>query len=304
MTKLKLYIYPQIHHHNCPIQEYEVPFSDRGIAEHCELVGPTEADFFYCGQFENTNRWLLDSRRFEYFVGNEHRHIFDLESDLDDKIQPWIPLEFRQSIFTAMNALPEHRDWNVMVRPGFSRLLVDLVKREPQPWKPPIRTGFYFRGQRDPHGLREKVRQALILADVPHDFTFTDRWNAPTAAHDPIVRSFERETLEWSHSLCPGGTGMSMTCRYFEVMAFGRVPVVIAKNYLFGERCGELSSWLSQLGPDTSVEQLARWLQWSLEKVPTEHGKTFREFFDYHTKVYFADPTLYFIEWMQSRGLL
>ncbi len=284
------------------IEGYEdsVPFSEAGIEKWCDLVGPDEAELFYCGQFSDQQRFLLnpDRREFEWLAKYPTRHVFDIEGDLG-LCGFHIPSAFRYSIFTAMNAEPNHRNWNVMVRPGCSMLLKDLLAN-PRQLKPlhEAKQGFYFRGQRDPAGLRDKVRDALRMADVPSFFEYNDGWNAPTPASSPIVKFYEAEMTSWTYALCPAGWGQA-TQRFLEAVLLGRVPVVIGDGLLFGDSYIQERN-VCRIPTSVTVEQLARWFRWITRGsfIPK------RSLYAQEIKDYFADPTAYFLSWMDRRGII
>ncbi len=301
MRKIRVYKYSHaLPHLHDQIAGYEdsVPFSEAGIAKWCDLVGPDEAELFYCGQFNDQQRWLLKPDiRFEFLVKYPDRHVFDIEGDLG-LCGFQIHSAFHGSIFTAMNAEPNHRNWNVMVRPGCSMLLKDLLAN-PRPLKPlhEAKQGFYFRGQRDPAGLRDKVKKALDMADVPYFFEYNDSWNAPTPASSPIVKFYEAEMTSWTYALCPAGWGQA-TQRFLEAVLLGRVPVVIGDGLLFGDSYVEAPKLRIQAS--VTVEQLARWFRriYRDPLFPSLHR------FGLEIRDYFSDPTAYFLSWMCQRGII
>ncbi len=250
---------------------------------------------FYCGQFSDQQRFLLQRDRFEFLVKYPARHVFDIEGDFGlcgFQIHP----AFHGSIFTAMNAEPNHRNWNVMVRPGCSMFLKDLLAN-PRQLKPlhEAKQGFYFRGQRDPAGLRDKVKKALQMADVPGFFEYNHDWNAPTPASSPIVKFYEAEMTSWTYALCPAGWGQA-TQRFLEAVLLGRVPVVIGDGLLFGD-CD-----VRRLPASATVEQLARWLRliYRTPWTPLFPDGSYAQ----QIKNYFEDPTAYFLWWMNQRGII
>src|ERR1051325_4747596 len=85
MRKVKVFIYdhapPQTNYEGVPEYKNSVPFSPQGIEEHCEIVGPQDAELFICGQYRNQDRWMLEPQRFKFLEGNESRHVYDLEGD-------------------------------------------------------------------------------------------------------------------------------------------------------------------------------------------------------------------------------
>jgi hypothetical protein len=300
MRKLKLFVYdhaPGHVHDTIPEYRDTVPFSKDGIRRWCEIVGPTEAELFYCGQYTDENRWMLRSERFGHFrVETEERHVFDLEGDQSHlSFMPWM----RHSIITAMNAEPNHRNWSCFVRPGCSKLLMALVE-DPPPLSLPKRHGFYFRGQRDPHGVRERLRLAVQESGVDHLFEFTDNWNAPTPANHADVLRYRHEMAEWSMALCPSGSGQ-MSVRYFEACAFDRAPIVVADNLLFED--GSIRTIKLRLA---SVEVMARCLHniaCNAQGVVHAAAQA-RAMFSTGVKPYFDDPTLYLLGRLQYRGQL
>lgn len=305
MRKIKLFKYdfaPPHLHDATPGYEDSVPFSEAGIAKHCELVDPKDAELFYCGQWDNFMRVSLELHKphpsFDYFNGNEHRHVIDFEGDWIGDFPQWT----RPMIITAMNAHPEHTNWNVMVRGGCSQLLMDMVKH-PRPFTEPMKKGFFFAGQPDPHGLRQKVLEALNgLGGV--EWRWNSQWNAVTPIGESVVRKYEKDMLLHSFALCPGGTGMGMTCRFFEACGLGRIPIVIADNWLFGATKDYKPF---RHGASVSIPILANFFK-ELYRLPPswiEHYcRQAHEFFEDEIKPYFDDPTLYFLKWAQARGYI
>lgn len=308
MRKLRLYKYPFAPGHvHDTIPEYRdtVPFSEDGIAKWCDLVPPQDAELFYCGQYDHSGTyWQLHPNRFAYFTpdymadSTASKHVFDLEGDHSEQcFHPWL----QSSIITAMNAEPNHRNWHCFVRPGCSMLLLDMV-RNPRLVSDPIKHGFYFRGQRDPYGIREKLRLALELADVPHLFEFMPNWNAPTPVGHPDVQRYEAEMREWSISLCPSGTGQ-MSVRFFEACAMTRCPIIVANNLLFEE--GRVP--ILKILPTTTLKQMALRLERLYEVSQGVWGEMAAgagALFELGIRPYFQDPTAYLLARLQAEGLL
>jgi len=302
LRKIKLFLYdhapPHIHD---SIAGYEntVPFSKAGIAKWCELVEPNEAELFYCGQYSDRDRWMLEPTRFGYFASAAARHLFDLEGDQSQQsFLPWM----RQGIITAMNANPDHRNWNTFVRPGCSNLLMSLVANPPE-FTLPDEIGFFFMGQPDPNGLRERVAEAFFKANVPGEFIFTKKWNAVSPLDDADVLRYVEGMKRWSFQLCPAGTGQ-MTVRFFEACAYGRVPVVIADNLLFMESS---INFVARQHTAVSVDVLARWFKRMYEYACFSSDLMYsepRRFFGLKIGEYFNDPTAWLIARMRQTGLI
>jgi hypothetical protein len=297
MRRIRVYKYSHaLPHLHDQIKGYEnsVPFSEAGIAKWCDLVGPDEAELFYCGQFNDQQRFLLQRDRFEFLVKYPDRHVFDIEGDIG-LCYP-IHQAFRGSIFSAMNAEPNHRNWNVMVRPGCSMFLKDLLAN-PRQLKPlhEAKQGFYFRGQMDPNSVRGKMMLAFDAADVPGSCEIIEGWNAPTPADSPIVQRYEAEMTSWTYALCPAGWGQA-TQRFLEAVLLGRIAVIIGDGLLFGD--SHIQQEL-RLPASVAVEQLARWLR-RIYKVPF----LLNSFYAQEIRDYFEDPTAYFLSWMYQRGII
>ena len=87
MIKPKLFLYrnrrPHAHDKDpSGIYVNTVPMSEIGISEHFELSYPEDADYFYMGQFNNdASIHQYSPSSFEFFEGNEHKHICDYEGE-------------------------------------------------------------------------------------------------------------------------------------------------------------------------------------------------------------------------------
>jgi len=309
MRKVKIYIYEHALEEIYTRDGYPncIPFCRPGVERWCELVGPEDAELFYGGQYNKATRWLLHPNRFQFFKGNEARHVFDLEGDhsfeIPDLVQP--------CILSAMNALLTHRSgWNVMVRPACSRFLMALIRRgKGVTYVPPQKTGYFFKGQRDPHGLREKVKEALEVSGVPYRWEWTEGWNAQTSADQPVVQSYEAGLLEWSWPLCPGGTANMMTVRFYEACGLGRMPFAISYNDWCGmDDTTDATVPMEWASPTKSLDELADWLRLCFERYSPAYeqerfNRQVRRYFEDCIMHYFADPTRYLLDWAARRGL-
>ena len=89
---LKLFVYPNAREHVQDNMEdwyaNTVPFSREGLRDHCILVSPQEAEYFYMGQVSCGLR-MPEMHEFKHFVGNEDRHIIDFEGDWFSSSVPW-----------------------------------------------------------------------------------------------------------------------------------------------------------------------------------------------------------------------
>ena len=88
MNKVKIYIYPdaQSHVHDTEGADFyynTVPMSQQGIREHCQIVGPDEADYFYMGQFKSNRSigYYKPDETFRYLHDVPKKHICDYEGE-------------------------------------------------------------------------------------------------------------------------------------------------------------------------------------------------------------------------------
>jgi len=303
MSKIKLYVYPNAGPmlHESPGEvahgfSNTIPFSPKGIADHCELVPPEQADYFYMGQVADKDSWLLHPNRFKYFDCNEHRHIVDLEGDWRDFDHPdWL----KNSIITTGHARLSSLDKFKLrfVRPVMSPLLMRLVKNLPK-YEPPAKNGFQFQGQRDGKGLREKLYASLQASVMPHEFAFTNSWGCYLEENHPFVVSYLNLARKWSIALCPYGEGP--TCRFYEMVFLGRMLVLIADYQVFAEH-KMMTGLVVRIATDDSVNVMASRLCYTYQNYSADE---YSEVLDYRDEllVYFKDPTAYLLNWLSERA--
>jgi hypothetical protein len=306
--KRRIYVYPDVTlpnscDHPLPIMPEVglVPFATMEMIEkHFEIVGPDDAELFYGGQWHDNKRALLVPERFQYFTGNESKHIFDVEGDWHDIEWPqWL----KPCLITARNALQgTHDDWNIFPTPGISMLLLRILEG-PLEYTPPTEYGFYFRGQMDALGTREKVRAALMMARLPHSFSYNFEWGMMKPADHPMVKSYQMEMLAWSFAMCPRAWG-HMSVRYYEACALGRVPIVVGDSFWLhhDKRAGIFFS------STVSAEDIANALYSIANQIPMEdairHGVAAKNYFDTYVRKYFEDPTADFLRWYEDRDAI
>ena len=309
--KLKLYIYPHAPEHiHDQIPQYvnTVPFSKIGIAKHCEIVGPDEADYFYMGQYADTVLWQLHPGRFEFFKGREDRHIVDCEGDFRNKE---IPEFLANSIVTAMDAYEKHRYWKLMVRPGMSYLLADLIKRSCEQAARDRtvyvarKKQFVFMGQRDSMGLRARMLEGLSLSGCPSVVRVNNSWGAQESTQSQFVGSYEDAMRESMFALCPCGEGIGV--RFLEACYFGAIPILIDDHVPFCFNDMKIPQWYFQINGGATPEYMAQAFNaiFSMDN-DTLANVGFRAamYFDRYVRPYLEDPTAYFLDWAKVRGLI
>ena len=304
--KPKVYFYPGSR--GATIHERDgyvdcVPFSPEGIARWIEPTeNPDEAQLFYCGQFHDKDAWKLNPNRFEFFAGRESKHALDIEGDWREMD---IPTWLKPCILTAMNVPERNRGWNIMARPGCSRLLVHLAREAPSGFKMPTTKHFLFRGQRDSRGLRERAYQSLIAADVPYRFSFNLDWSATKdIAHSDVVE-YQQIMRDSAFILCPAGEGQA-TLRMYEACYYGRVPVIVADCLWAWEDVTDVS-FAFRISPQAGDEEMAKTLADIFSMAESELEDRCRRaalYFEHIMRFYFQDPTECFLTWLRKKALI
>mgnify|MGYP003135154834 CR=1 FL=1 len=314
MTKIKLYVYPHAspHVHDTEAAEHyydTVPMSKEGIDRHCEIVSPEHADFFYMGQFTNnqsmTNHKPQD---FDYWEGNEERHICDYEGEGGQERGAGgfpIPEWLHKSILTINGPLKKYNHIkNLFVRPTFSHLLLDIVKNRREIFPFPTEKSVGFRGY-----LNCNVR--LLMANaiynstgVKHDIVMNQSWSGPSAIGSSVQQDYIDGLLRNPISLCPRGSGID-SVRLIETCFYRRVPVLISDyDYLMvGEDHYDTSFCFRICDPYMTenffLEELYKVYSFSIDDL-RERAQLARKYFDDVILTYFNDPTLYFLKWLHN----
>lgn len=300
MDKIKLYVYPHasdhIHDHDAPYVNV-IPLSKQGILNHCELVSPEEADYFYMGQFTEFAPNTPDS--FVYFKGNEHKHICDIEGDWSGR---YIPKWLCSCILTINGAKKEYNKIKMFIRPAFSILLLNMLNNWPSnPIFINLTLTFGFKGFPDPHGVRNKMKEAFELSKLKGEIKLTSRWMAKNNPNDEDTLDYINLLLNSTFSLCPSGNGVD-SIRFFESCYFARIPIIISS--IFVPYCKEYTKpFYFQINPNLSVEEISRTLI-EIKNTDIELLKQMsinaKEYFEvYIRNEYFKDPTLSFIKWLK-----
>ena len=299
----KLFVYPSANdmiHDATEGLENTIPFCKAGIEKNFDVVTePSEADYFFMGQVADKNVWQLHPNRFEFFKGNEHRHIIDLEGDWRDYEHPeWLKDSL---IITGHARLDSVGVFNRrFVRPVISPLLVRLVRNRPE-YELPVKRGFWFQGQRDSRGLREKVRQAVALTGLPYDYKYNDRWGVFLDSGHSLVKEYLEKACIWSHALCPVGEGPA--CRYYEMALLGRPAVLIGDYEVFNER-SVLSAYNFpiRIRTNESLELIASKLKEIYDGHNEANDISAAVAYGAELQRYFDDPTTYYMNWLASQS--
>lgn len=305
LVKPKVYFYPGSR--DPTIHEREgyvdcVPFSPQGMRWIEPTDNPEETQLFYCGQFHDKDAWRLNPNKFEFFRGRESKHILDIEGD-------WrgmgIPEWLRPCILTAMNQREKYPGWNIMARPGCSRLLVHLAREAPSGFTMPLKRRFWFQGQRDSMGLRERMVKILDASKLPSETALNAFWGAILLPHDPRVVAFASAMRESAFILCPAGEGQA-TLRMYEACCYGRIPIVIADCLWTWEDVTDVS-FAFRISPQVGDEEMAKALADIFSMAESELEDRCRMaamYFEHVVKRYFHDPTDFLLTWMRKNGVL
>ena len=300
---IKLYVYPNARPHVQDGMEEEyynlIPFSEKGIKDHCEIVSPDEAEYYYMGQV-SCGLPLPNKNEFKYFDGNEEKHIIDFEGDW---LQKSIPVWLQNSIVSVSGVKKEYEDIKIFARPAVSNLLLDIIRNNREiKYTFESNKSFGFKGFPDPRGIRLKAAKACELAGVKTNIQFNQAWQGKVHLNNKIVSEYCKMILQSTFALCPSGTGVD-SVRFFEVCFFSRIPVVVSDSFTMGHEFNKKKPFYFQIDPHNSLGQMAKELV-QIEKTPLDRLKEMsynsKEFFEINMRKYFEDPTLRFIEWLKE----
>lgn len=281
-----------------------IPFSPQGIERWVEPTdNPDEAELFYCGQFHDKDAWRLSPNRFEFFRGRESKHVADIEGDWRGmEIPEWL----RTCVLTAMNAREKNREWNIMARPGCSRLLVHLAREALSGFRLPPKRQFWFRGQQDSGGLRMRMWKVIHESALPLELKINNFWGAVLDVDSQEVVEYQRGMEDSAFILCPGGEGWGATLRMYEACHYGRIPILIADCMWTWEDVTDVS-FAFRIAPSTNDEEMAKALADILAVSNSELEDRCRAaalYFEYVIRAYFHDPTEVFLIWMKKKNLI
>jgi len=303
MNKIKVFLHPYARphvHDGIPGYENLVPFSKQGLEQHCELIEePASADIVYCGQL--SDEWLKERK--ELPIGFEDygaKNIIDIEGDW---LGNEIPVELFNLTLTINGARNFLKKFGVkhFVRPTFSTNFVDICRsNKREGFDNCVRRSFGFKGFPDPHGIRLRLREALSLTGLSCEYKFTEKWNGPVSLNSTVLSEYVDLMLRHSFSLCPRGAGHD-SVRFYESCYYGRVPVVVGDNILFEDEVAsrftfKINTWMNA---KEMAAELLKIASISDEEI-IERGKAARSYFDTFVRAYMADPTGYFLRWLEA----
>ena len=323
MNKINLYIYPhaQPHvHDSAPRYINTVPLSDIGIRDHCNIVPPENADYFYMGQITNdsiskNSITLYDKNNFPYFEGNEDRHIWDYEGEGGQEHGAGgeaIPEWLHNSILTINGPLKRYSNIKKMfIRPTFSHMLVD-VKDKNEQFSFPTEVSMGFRGFIN-HNVRVVLANTLKqYKDIKSELHINNKWEGPSKIDSNVQMQYKSTMQNNIISLCPRGSGID-SVRLLESCYFTRVPVLISDHdyYIVGDDHYDTSFFYRVcdhalanpsapgLGETFLYNSLLKIYKTDINELK-ERAKLARSYFENVIQKYFQDPTLYFLQWLNK----
>jgi len=312
MKKIKLYIYPGANPHDHDSTEHcvnTIPFSKKGIEEHCILTSAEEADYFYMGQLNNDRGDLFNTKPsdYEYFVGNESRHICDIEGEggFEASNRAAIPMWLHDSIITTMGPLKSYSNIKMLfTRPTFSHLLMDIVRGQNENFDFPDKTSFGLRAFLN-HKIRALLVYVLHNSEYEKELYVNRKWEGLSDIGSQTQQDFVETMVNNSVSLCPRGSGID-SVRLLETCYFNRVPVLISDHdyFLFAEDMYDTSFCYrichKTMTPEYLRDELNKIYDTPHEELK-EKAANGRKYFDTVVREYFDDPTKYFLKWLATK---
>ena len=282
-----------------------VPFSKINLEKKYSITSNIkEAEYFYMGQFTCMGKQFIKNE-FKYFDQFPKKHICDIEGDWTYN---FIAKEILQNcIITTNGAKKEYQAYydRIFIRPTFSKLLANLVKKYKKiEYKPVYNRVFSFKGFADPHGVRTRMAKLITRSNIGSDIEFNDMWHGNTLSNTAVVSEYMKKIYSNTFSLCPRGSGVD-TVRFFESCYFGRIPIVIGDNLLFGEK-DYIKPFFFKIEPSLHDEEIIdKFEQISNIKqdLIDEMSINCIDFFEKNVMDYFKDPDDVFTSWLKKRNI-
>ena len=311
MKKVKLYIYPHANphdHDSSGFCENSVPFSQKGMEDHCVVVSPDEADFFYMGQLNNDRGDLTTKKPsdFKYLVGNENKHICDIEGEGGFEVsnRSPIPQWLWNCVITTMGPLKSYSHIQYLfTRPTFSHLLLDIINNREENFDFPETNSFGLRAFLN-HQIRALLVYVLHHCNYEKELHVNKKWEGLSNVGSNTQQDFIDTMLNNSISLCPRGSGID-SVRLIESCYYNRVPVLVSDYdyFMFGEDRYDTSFCYRICHENMTPEYLKNELD-KIYNTPNDVLKQKAEqaklYFETIVREYFNDPTLYFLNWLEE----
>ena len=158
-----------------------------------------------------------------------------------------------------------------------------------------------------PHDLipsNSNLRTLYNSNDFNHDVVMNRSWSGPSEVGSQTQRDYIDGLIRNPISLCPRGSGID-SVRLIETCFYRRVPVLISDYdyFMVGEDHYDTSFCFRICHPymteDFFVSELKKIYNLSLDEL-RERAELARKYFEEVIRVYFDDPTLYFLNWLRN----
>ncbi len=159
------------------------------------------------------------------------------------------PVDFFPGVYTSLPRAQHQADWSRAGAYYLGNPNPFITEYENRPWNPAHL--FCFRGAMS-HPLRHRLLALGDVSDRKYPVTWVDRWFNHDEAEQ---RSYLQEIVDSAFALCPRGLATS-SHRLYEVMRLGRVPVILADD------------WVPPAGPDWDSFSI-RLAEDTLERIPS-----------------------------------
>jgi hypothetical protein len=184
--------------------------------------------------------------------------------------------------------------------------LLDIVNNRSEEFEFPDNKKFGFRGYMN-HGCRAIMVYALHTSpELEKEMHVNRTWAGPSEIGSKVQEDYIDTMLANGLSLCPRGSGID-SVRLLESCYYNRVPILISDldYYLVGEDYYDTSFVFRicdiEMTPDKVAEKLKEVYNLPLEELENRASAA-KKYFDDVIRVYFEDPTKFFLEWLGKKN--
>ena len=192
---------------------------------------------------------------------------------------------------------------SIFVRPTFSNLLLDIIKNRNENFDFPKDKSFGFRGFLN-HDVRAMMLHAIHNSDFKKQIKINKSWAGPSKVGSDIQNEYIKIMNDNLISLCPRGSGID-SVRLIETCYYRRVPVLISDHdyNLVGEDGNDLDFVYRIVGANLTPDDIRHQLQLIYDTpidILHDRSNLARKYFDLTIREYFKDPTLFYLNWLNS----
>jgi hypothetical protein len=283
-------------HDTVEVYQNTVPFCRKGIEDNFEITSkPSEADIFYMGQFSEGKFYGLD--KFYQLDEYPDSHVCDIEGDW---FNVSLPDQVLSKCLFTINGLKNEYKHNLdrmFIRPTFSKNLMNLLNQDSECVVNHNRK-FTFIGFNDPYSIRLRLKKFLEDKYPDNtDIVITNKWLGSSDSKDDH-KAFNNKILSGTFSLCPRGTGVD-SVRFLESCYHGRIPIVISDNVCFGYDFPV--NFYFQTNPNENYDKFFYDIFNLTDDQIEEYSHNAKRFFNHYVRLYFEDPTKFFMRRFNAR---